>query len=34
LPNNISTISFRIDFHVVNGTTPKIVLADLEAKKR
>ncbi len=34
LPNNISTISFRIDFHVVNGTTPKIILADLKAKKR
>jgi len=34
LPNNVSTISFRIDFHVVNGTTPKIILADLEAKKK
>jgi hypothetical protein len=34
LPNNVSTISFRIDFHTVNGVTPKIILADLEAKKR
>jgi hypothetical protein len=34
LPMNIKTISFRIDTHVVNGTTPKIILADLKAKKR
>ena len=34
LPNNISTISFRIDFHTVNDVTPKIILADLKAKKR
>ncbi len=34
LPKSIKTISFRIDFHVVNNVTPKIILVDLKAKKK
>ena len=34
LPKNIETISFRFDFHTVNGVTPRIILVDLKAKKR
>ena len=34
LPKDIKTISFRFDFHVVNGVTPKIILVDLKAKIR
>lgn len=34
LPKNIETISFRFDFHTVNGVTPRIILVDLKAKKK